>query len=200
MTTPPTLSPGEAETLVEELAVALEELMDQTCADMGPLWVEATRNARAFLDEHATFTLGFAPSPRFVGLSKGARSRYRELAAWRHAVLWREVTPRVEDEEYREAMRVVYFTRYPDNEPPYAWSQRASDAPGVAAFGSATTLKHRAKEGCWHAVRILRRERLALKQGAWSEELRAELLRAATGSSLRDVLKLEELPEWEGDR
>ncbi|HND33876.1 MAG TPA: hypothetical protein PLA94_27945, partial [Myxococcota bacterium] len=73
----PRLTDSEAEVLIEELAAALEAMVDHTCDDMGPLWLEATREARQNLEDHGLADLGFAPSPRYVALSKGARSRYR---------------------------------------------------------------------------------------------------------------------------
>ena len=187
----PRLTDSEAEVLIEELAAALEAMVDHTCDDMGPLWLEATREARQNLEDHGLADLGFAPSPRYVALSKGARSRYRSLAAWRHAVLWQPV--RVSDRDYRAAMETVYFSFYPDNAPPYAWSSRASEAPGVERWPSPTTLKHQAKEGCCDALAQLRSiERRLKDEGSWATELRALLLKPATRDSLRDVLKLEE--------
>lgn len=197
----PSLTPEQHDELVDALAEALEEMIDQSCPDMGPLWVEATRAERAYLGESALSELGFRPSPRYMSLSKGARSRYRGLAAWRHAVVWRRIQPRIEDPDFRAALRAVYFTPFPDNAPPYAWSSRASDAPDVESFESPTTLKHHAKEGCWHTLRLLSAERDTLKaRGDWLSELCALLLRPAVRDSNRELLKLEDHPPLEKDR
>ncbi len=197
----PSLTTAQLAGLVEALAAALERMLDESCPDMGPLWVEATRAERAYLGDGAVTELGFAPSPRYLALSKGARSRYRGLAAWRHAVLWREIEARVEDPDFRAALRAVYFTPYPDNAPPYAWSSRASDAPGVERFESPTSLKHLAKEGCWHTLRLLSAERATLRaRGDWLSELCALLLRPAVRDSNRELLKLEDHPPLEKDR
>lgn len=197
----PKLNPEQEADLVDALAAALEAMIDQSCADMGPLWVEATRAERAYLGDGAVSALGFTPSPRYLSLSKGARSRYRGLAAWRHAILWREIESRIDDPDFRAALRAVYFTPYPDNAPPYAWSSRASDAPDVARFESPTSLKHLAKEGCWQALRLLGEERDLLRTGGdWLSELCALLLRAAVRDSNRELLKLEDHPPLERAR
>lgn len=194
--TSPTLSLDEELALVDELAAALEEMVDRTCFEMAPLWVEATREARVCLGG-ALSELGFLPSQRYVSLWKGARRRYRGLAAWRHAVLWRRVDRAVVDDDFRAALDAVYFTPFPDNVPPYAWSGSAAGVPGAERFGSPTSLKHHAKEAAWLTVAALRAERQRLRCGAWKDELRAELLKPATRDSLRDVLKLEDHDAWE---
>ena len=194
----PKLTPPQADALVDELAAALEEMVARSCADMAPLWLDATRSARALIGDDAVPELGFVPSPRFMALSKGARSRYRALAAWRHAVLWQRAHVSVADAEFHDAMEVVYFTAYPDNAPPYSWSQSAAKAPGVERFESPTTLKNHAKEGCWHSVdALLRRKAALLARQDWESELRSRLLRPATRRSLRELLKLESHPHWE---
>lgn len=197
----PSLTPEQRDDLVDALAAALELMIDQSCPDMGPLWVEATRAERAYLGDAAVHELGFTPSPRYLSLSKGARSRYRGLAAWRHATLWRGIELRIQDLDFRAALRAVYFTPYPDNAPPYAWSSKASDAPDVGTFQSPTTLKEQAKEGCWLTLRLLSEEREELKaRGDWLSELCALLLRPSVRESNRDLLKLEDHPPLEKDR
>jgi hypothetical protein len=196
----PALTDEEAEALCDELALALDELRSTTCFDMVPLWLDATREPRKLLAPQAIPELGFTPSPRYLRLSKGARSKYRGLAAWRHAVIWRRVRPRIEDPDHRDALEAVYFTPYASNEPPYAWSSSAAKAPAVGRFGSATTLKHWAKDGCWHSVALLRRERRQLEVGRWADGVRAHLLKPATRDTLRDELKLEDHDAWEQER
>lgn len=197
----PSLTPEQHTALVDDLAAALELMIDQSCPDMGPLWVEATRAERAYLGDAAVSELGFTPSPRYRSLSKGSRSRYRGLAAWRHAILWRKIELRIQDSDFRAALRAVYFTPYPDNTPPYAWSSKATGAPDVRRFESPTTLKEQAKEGCWHALRLLSAERAELgARGDWLSELCALLLRPAVRDSNRELLKLEDHPPLEKDR
>ncbi len=189
----PTLESEQAEALLDELAEALEELMDRSCLDMGPIWLEATREQRAYLGEHSQPELGFEPSKRYLSLGKSSRSKYRGLAAWRHAVLWRGAAEAVEDPDFRAAMECVYFTPYPKNAPPYAWSQRASAAPGVERFEDANTLKKYAKEGCFQSLQALLAEQRALEaESSWYHELLVLLLRPATRPTLWEVLKLDE--------
>lgn len=179
--------------IASELAYALDEMVDVTCQDMAPLWLDATHRERAFLDDRVHGALGFEPSARYRGLSKGAKSKYRGLAAWRHAVVWRGVIDRIEDPAFRGAMVSIYFSPYPKNEPPYSWSSSAADAPGAARAGGPRELKKLAKEGCFVALMDLRRVRAELQEGQ-DEESRhlSELLKAATRKSLVDELKLED--------
>lgn len=195
----PQLSEAERDSLVDELATALDEMVRKSCAEMAPLWIRATRQARTGLGDAQVTELGFAPSQRYLALSKGARSRYAQLAAWRHAVLWQAILRDLDDPDHAEAVQTVYFTPYPHDAPPYAWSQRVSDAPGIERFPSPSTLKNWSKEGCWRSVALLRalRRRL-LDDGSWGAELRADLLKAGCRDSLRDVLKLDDFDEnWE---
>lgn len=185
---PPRLTEEQANDLVESLAEALESLVDRTCLDMAPLWLEATLQARLPLGSHGWDT--FHPSDRYLRLGKGGRSKYRGLAAWRHAVLWRGCLERLTD--WRSALEATYFTPYPDNAPPYAWSQRATGIPG---FASPTTLKEQAKNGAWETVQHLLDEQATPPADARAE-LVADLLRVATRESLRDTLKLEEHEPW----
>lgn len=190
----PTLSPAQREELLDGLAEALEQLQARTCPDMVPLWLESTREARSELGGDPSEVLPFEPSPRYLGLGKGGRSRYRGLAAWRHATLWRSALAAVPDDDFRRAVEAVYFSPFPSNEPPYAWSSRASEAPAVDQFPSATTLKHWAREGCQIILERLRAERRALEERRdWCSELTSLFLRPGTRDSLHDVLKLEDI-------
>jgi hypothetical protein len=187
----------QRETIIDRLAGALDALRVRTCREMVPLWVEGTRRERELLGE-VFEDLGFAVSKRYRALSAGARSRYRYLATWRHAVLCEEVAERVVDPDYADAVRVVYFTPYPANKPPYAWSSRASEAPGVERFPSATTLKHYAKEGAWHTGEVLRQIcRELSRDPSFYAEVRAAFVRSGCRDTVREVLKLEDHPRWE---
>ncbi len=195
------LTDEQAEVLIDELAEALETMIDTSCADMGPLWLEATRSARNGLGKSRVPDLGFAPSEKYLALGNSSKSKYRGLAAWRHAVLWQGVAARLKEPAFQAAMEAVYFTPFPSNKPPYAWSSKASSAPDVAQFDSPTTLKHQAKEGCFQSVQVLRDIRHALfRDGSWDSIVRSDLLQPGTRDTLRDVLKLEEHPLWEKKR
>lgn len=192
---PPKLSEAEQEQLLEELAQALEDLRDRCCAEMVPLWLSSSLAARKHIGEGTFSQLDFEPSKEFFGLSKGAKSRYRALAAWRHAVLWQRTLEALEDPDFRAATEAMYFEPYPANAPPYAWSQSAAKAPRVGRFDSPTTLKHWAKEGCQATLAELSRQIKVLQVGNWPSELRSLLLKPSVRSSVREVLKLEDLPE-----
>ena len=199
---PPRLTEPEAEALVEELATALEAMLDRTCADMGPLWLQATASARRYLGPHGVPELGFQPSERYLRLGKGSRSKYRALAAWRHGALWRDALREdVLGDRAHDAVAAVYFTPYPSNAPPYAWSRSAAEAPGVERFDGPADLKDEAKGGCWRLVAHLAAEQRRLgpdgDQRDWPAQVRARLLRPACRTSLRDLLKLEDMPPWE---
>jgi len=193
-----TLTPAQEEALREELVDALEAMMDRSCADMAPLWLDATREARSYLSGAEIREMPFALSESYLALGKASHSKYRGLATWRHAVLWCEVLEVIDDAEFRDAMTCVYFTAFPKNEPPYAWTRSAKRAPGVERFASATSLKNQAKEGCFRALKALVQElESLLDDGSWEKEVRAMFLRAATRRSLWDVLKLEDHPSEE---
>lgn len=199
-TRPPGLSDDQRQQLIAELADALEELKDSTCAEMVPLWLAATRKERRHLGDPSKDSMGFQPSQRYLSLSKGSRSKYRTLAAWRHVMLWSGALRQISQHVFRRAVEAIYFTPYPNNQPPYAWSRRSVDAPGVRDFDSPTTMKNFAKEGCFESVEALRKRRQTLlKDGSWEAELRAMFLRCGVRETVRDVLKLEEFPEWEVD-
>lgn len=137
--------------------------------------------------------MGLEPSARYLALGKGSRSKYRGLAAWRHACLWRDALA----ERVREAVSILYFTPYPSNAPPYSWSRSAADAPGVERFKGPRELKTHGKDGCWTTVQRLKEEQHAwLSDGSWAAEVRARILRVGCRESLTDVLKLEDKPLW----
>ena len=189
------LTTAQADDLVEELSAALDTMLDCTCWEMAPLWLEETRRAREDLGDRAIAEAGFEPSGRYRALSKGARSRYRGLAAWRHAVLWLETLTAI-DGDFALALEAVYFTPYPDDTPPYAWSQSATACPGVGDFPSPSTLKVWAKEGAWESVEVLIGQRSKLMVGSRADEVRAGVLRCATRRSVRVVLKLDDHDRW----
>lgn len=192
---PPKLSEAEKEQLLEELAQALEDLRDRCCAEMVPLWLSSSRAAREQIGESTFSDLDFDPSKHFLALSKGARSRYRGLAAWRHAVLWQGTLATVEDRDYREATDAMYFVPFPADTPPYAWSQNATAAPHIDRFPTPTTFKNWAKEGCNATLAALTRKIQVLQRGDWPSELRSILLKPSVRPSVREVLKLEEIPK-----
>lgn len=168
---------NENAALSEALAKTLEELRERTCADMVPLWLAATAKVRASLFP-ADAPPGWLASENYRCLSKAAQSKYRTLAVWRHAVLWKGL------HEKRPALRAVYFTPYRENRPPYAYTRSARPIAKQAP----SDLKFDAAEQCAETLHKLREARDHL--GDQSAPLH-ELLCLATRPTLYDVLKLE---------
>ncbi len=181
--------------LLEELAEALQDMLDTTCADMVPLWLEATSRARRELGSAEPLQMSDDARQRLLALGKASRSKYRSLAVWRHAVLWHRLRRWVSDPVFERAMEIVYFTPYPSNDKPYAWTRNASEAPGVGEFDGPRQLKHLAKEGAYELLMHLRELRAAWERdGRWAEVARLDLTRAAVSGSAWDVLKLDDHP------
>jgi len=193
-------SSKEEDDLLNELGPVLEDLQDQTCAEMVPLWLLATlhirqeefsRNDPEWEDRYPKEKrpLSDLLTPRYRALSKGVRSRYKYLACWRYAVLWLKLEAEAPD--FDRALRALYFTPYPDNTPPYAWSRSAGRAPNAKAFDSPSTLKNWAKEGAWSTIKQLK-ELCKTNDPSGLTYLRKKFLRQASQRTLRDALKLED--------
>ncbi|MFT5582786.1 MAG: hypothetical protein ACI9VR_000362 [Cognaticolwellia sp.] len=184
------LSQQEDGQLVSELAAALEEAVDRSCPETAPLWLDATRRHRAELT-HTEMSLGFTPSAKFMALCRSSRSKYRSLAVWRHVVVWKRVLPTLSEIEQRHALEAVYFTPFPSNLPPYAWSKSASNAPGVKDFGGPRPLKRLAREGAEQVVLKLCAYMDELDQKHVLQDLTFKLIKPAVTTTACDVLKLE---------
>lgn len=173
--------------------MALETMVDCSCATMAPLWLEATRRAReGHLLTSGAEELPFEPSPALLNLGRSSLSKYRALAAWRHVALWQQRTE-VGDPDFAFAMRGVYFTPCPDCTP-FSWSRSAEDAPDVGAFDGPAEMKRWAAEGAAAVLASLEELLAKLRAGtSYEEEVLADLVKPATRRSLRDVLKLEKI-------
>lgn len=192
----PSMSTDQTEKLLDELADALQAVVESSCAEMVPLWLAGTRLARRDLPSTLD-DMGFSPSARYAGLGRGTQNRYRQLACWRHAMVWRGKLAEVDD-RYRPAVEALYFTPYPAGEPPYAWSEKPSDAPDAPRFDSPTLLRDRAKRGCFQAVAVLRRELRELPFTTLYDEVVRSLVRTGCRDTLKDTLKLEDrFGRWE---
>lgn len=188
--TAPKLSEDEEERLVDELAAALQGVVETSCGEMAPLWLAGTRLARRDLSSTVP-DLGFPLSDACARLSRGTQNRYRALACWRHALLWRGVLEQV-DPDFARAVTALYFTPYPDGRPPYAWSRRVSSAPRADCFKTADTLKHWAKQGCWDSVERLRSHCRDLPEQTVCDEVVLRIVKTGCRDTLRDVLKLDD--------
>lgn len=197
----PGLSDAEEAALVEELAEALERAVDASgCPDMLPLYLRATERERGeWL--RGDLVRGQVPevSPALRALGKASWTKYGCLAAWRHAVLWRRLVEALEG-DFRAGVQALYFTPYPDNAPPYAWTRRSSDAPLVGAFHGPNDLDEMAREGCWRTVQALREQAAPARwaKDGWAGAARQAFVKAAIKRrTLREVLRLE--AHWEDD-
>lgn len=184
------LSEAQDADLVSELAAALEQAVDSSCPETAALWLAATRRSRSEL-MRTTLTLGFSPSAKFLALGRASRSKYRSLAVWRHAMLWKGVLPKLKGGQEKRALEAVYFTPFPENAPPYAWSSAASKAPGVRDFDGPRQLKRLAKLGAESSVRALCSYLEKLDKSDALGELTYKLIRPGVSTSACDVLKLE---------
>lgn len=184
------LNEAEDAALVSELAAALEEAVDCSCPETAALWLAATTRTRSEL-MHTELTLGFVPSDKFLALGRSSRTKYRCLAVWRHAVLWKGVLPKVPGQKEKQALEAVYFTPYPKNEPPYAWSSAASEAPGIQAFDGPRQLKKLARSGAEQSLHLLCSYLKQLDSKHLLEDLTFKLIKPAVTTSACDVLKLE---------
>ena len=184
------LTESQDAALVSELAAALEEAVDRSCPETAALWLAATIRCRSEL-MHTELTLGFAPSAKFLALGRSSRTKYRSLAVWRHAVLWKEVLPKLKGDQEKQALEAVYFTPFPQNTPPYAWSSAASNAPGIQAFDGPRQLKRLAKLGAEKSVRSLCAYIEKLDKTQLLGELTYKLIKPGVSTSACDVLKLE---------
>jgi hypothetical protein len=187
------LSPDEEDRLAGELAEALERMVDTSgCLDMVPLWLRATQRIRGeFLRRRDEPTPALSPGLRQLG--KSSRSKYGALAAWRHAVLWLSVHRDI-DQAAAAGMVDVYFTPYDRNAPPYSWSGASSRAPGIRQYRGPAELDELARQGCWATIVALRERaaRAGLHRSV-EAEARQAFIKVAVRTTLRDVLRIEEL-------
>lgn len=182
-------------TLIDEVVTALEKLEDTSCPEMVPIWLDGTRLARRDLPSDAQPTLGFTPSERYLRLGRSGQNKWRAVACWRHAVLWTGALDSV-DPDFARAVTAIFFTPFPSNKPPYAWSGKPSASPNAPEFSSVTDLKNWGKEGAWQSVKAVRDELRQERAVTLSDELRHALLKTGCRDTVRDALKLRDHPKW----
>jgi len=192
------------ETLLDSLAVALGEMVDMTCPDMRPLWLELSLPVRHRLLEGAGERLPEVPERLKVPISKASRSKYKSLAGWRHTLVWQGwlLAPepgrktQTGTPDARGAVAAIYFTPYPLNRPPYAFSGQTSAIPGLdSTVSSVGRLRALARRGCWESIKWIRGRYRYLQSAELDDDL--EFLELGLKRSLRDVLKLEK--HWDKD-
>jgi hypothetical protein len=195
-----TLEVEENERLLDEVMVALGDMVDMTCAAMRPLWLRASLRVRKELVRRP-FDAPECPAS-LANYGRSSRSKYTALAGWRHSVVWLALLEQQDtfgEREALEALRVVYFQQYPKNSPPFSYAQRTSDAPGRPRGQSVENLRAWAVEGCAATIRSLLEERLRFHQQR--DGGRLDFVQLGLPIRLRDFLKLEgmEIEGWTAD-
>ena len=188
------ISKEDSTQMIDELATALQKMVNTSCQDMLPLWLAGTRLARKHLTDTVR-TLPFTPSEKYLNFSRGRKSQYTAVACWRLAVIWKGILPKV-DRDFAQATKAIYFTPYPKNEPPYAWSSKPSDAPDVTSFASPATLKNQSKEGVWQLIEVLHSVYHDTCSQSYKGEIERLFLEQGMRKSLRERFHLKEFGEW----
>lgn len=185
------------EDLLNDLADALEEMTNKTCADMRVLWLEGTKKLRQ----------KYLPAPNaevpdhLKKRSPSFRSKYQALARWRHGVVWQKLLESpdklpqdVKDaEEYAEflenqdLLQAIYFEPCA-NEPPYSYSQKKSASPRFkeVPFAESRVLSGSIR-GAWASLKILEKLHSEAEGGPEADFLKASI----SSKSLDDILKFD---------
>ena len=192
--------------LNDALSAALEEMIEATCLDMLPLWLEATQRLRKKYFDKA---IPEVPDHLKQGFSDSTRSKYKALAKWRHGVFWQDLLV----EEFRDSpkegsllhgelrryaedmptLRAIYFSPC-ENEPPYSYSQKKSAASGIdIGIDSEDAIIRRCVRAAWITIKLI--------ELRWREEEggpKSDFLKAAVPKTLNDVLKLSDFAKKTG--
>lgn len=186
-------SETERHVLANELARALDEVVNRTgCKSTYRLWAEATQSTRERI--FGGTSLGVRLAAVVPMMSAPSRSKYRALAAWRHAVIWRGALEHIQPvDRERLAVSGIWFTRVAVDATPFSWSKKTSSAPHVHHFAGPAEMRDLAKSGCWQSVEFLRKHAEDLV--AARDTSRAALLQECVLSreSLSDVLGIDHL-------
>lgn len=208
------LDEEEEQALLDELGDALRQMEGKTCMQMVPIWLEHTSEIRAELE--GTFDLpDTSDCTGYVQDSPDWDPKYNAMAGWRHAVVWQKLDTKglpapleewepheegvaEEIEKYsretREAMQRIYFTEYPENESPYAWSRKTS--PVTPSELTVTQLRRKAMRGCWASLHLLKQ----IYSRIWWEtegydDPRVQFLKKGMYGTLDDLLKFSDYRE-----
>lgn len=186
------------DTWLDAVMDALDAMVARTCPSMRTLWLAATlKRRRHWLGDDVTTLPASVVPPGWRNLSKSSRSKYGALAVWRHAVVWKllHFLERTGAPRYEE-LQSIWFSPYPDDLPPFAWSQRLTQAPST---GRATDLRRRlAADACCQTILELRslvERRDFDARGSMPDMREDDLLVDATRETLLDVLKLQDTLE-----
>jgi hypothetical protein len=184
------MTEDEENRVLDELLDVLDEVVKTSgCRDMVPLWLLATRAARASHFRSSDAPAFHVPSHILAWL-KPMRSKYAALAGWRHAVLMERILDAL-DPKVAPAVTAMYFTACPENAPPYSWSRASARHPDANSWPSPSVFDTKARRGCRDSVGILLDRSEGIRQGANAvQEARADIIEAgARDGTLRDVLR-----------
>ncbi|MDD9936666.1 MAG: hypothetical protein OXT09_23845 [Myxococcales bacterium] len=167
--------------LIDELAVALERMVDATCPSMRAHWLMATRRQRRDLPDAMTQHASIPPG--LARFKKARRSKYEALATFRHAVVWR-LPPAQWDPQTPAGQE--YFSPCRDS-PPFT----TGGADARSTLGS----RRRAQVSA-QLLTLIERVRLAAREQDRARSgndlhVAGALALEATRKTLRDVLKLD---------
>ena len=195
---PYAMTEEEENRLLDELLDVLDDVVrTSACRDMAPLWLLATRAARA---EH--FRAPEAPPlqvpPHIRAWAKSMRSKYAALAAWRHAVLLERILDALDPVQSR-AVEAMYFTPAEENAPPYSWSRASARHPAANEWPSASSFDLKARRGCRDSVALLRDRIAQARSGETAtQDARATITETgARNGTLRDVLRYADIDQPE---
>jgi hypothetical protein len=172
---------------------ALNTMVQRTCPLMRSIWFAATeRQRRHWLGNHVYELPADVRAPKnWNDMAKSSRTKYGQLAVWRHAVVWRLPNLLVKTDPEFQEMTAIWFSAYPKDTPPFAWSAKPTEAPNTDRAVAAR--RELAAQGCMcslKSLKMLMNTRPADGEAVdWREE---DLLGSATRPSLRDVLKLDD--------
>ena len=184
--------------LLDQLADALVDLRKTTCADMVPLWLQASRRVRNRMTGTRLHDMGFAVTDRYRRLSAGNQSNYRSLASWRQVVIWRKLLKDEDGLSRREVNEVraverTYFTPFPSNTPPYAHSRKAPDDPMVEELGGPAAFKDAARRGAAKLLEAVEQTHEDAVYDGVIDGIAQDLIGLGAKKSLWNTLKAERL-------
>ncbi len=196
------------EQLIDDLAETLRRIGRETCPAMQTLWLEASQKQRQCLGNVQLDVSRELRKP----LGNSSKSKYKALACWRFSCLWVQIERAIpgdlerlrgHDEDFRNHeenaffMHQIYFTTYPEDDPPFAFSRSKFEAPELYEDEhSEDEILRGSTLACW-ATSVFIREVFSEMEGGPA----AEIFRlGGKYKSLDDVLKLREFRERSPER
>lgn len=172
---------------------ALDTMVQRTCPSMRSIWFAATeRQRRHWLGNHVNRLPADVRAPTtWNNMAKSSRTKYGQLAVWRQSVVWRLADVLDDTEPKYQEMTAIWFSAYPKDTPPFAWSAKPTEAPKTNR--SVVERRVLAAQGCLcslNSLKALVNSRPADNAAVNIRE--SDLLESATRPSLRDVLKLDD--------